>query len=154
MNLNIGDMCYYEVKAQCGVPSFLPSSNNLTYLDIFTIEYDDSDSIAQSSSSSLTPVGATALSVPLPSQQVSLDPSNPVFGYSIITTKSQLISINTLWLTSFRATSKLCSITHLIDLVTPPNSRASGRTHTILTSTRWMRQTPPSQAMKSSSPTV
>ena len=79
MNLNIGDMCYYEVKAQCGVPSFLPTSSNLTYLDIFTIEYDDSDSVVKSSSSP-KPVGGVA-AVPLPSPYVSLDPSDPEFGY-------------------------------------------------------------------------
>ena len=70
------------------MPSFQPISNNLTIFDIFTIDYDDSDSVIQPSYYSSTTLGGSsssvklaAPSVPLPSQYVSLGPSAPVFAY-------------------------------------------------------------------------
>ena len=37
-----GDMCLFVVRAQCGIPSFLPSGD-VSNLEIYTIDYDDSD---------------------------------------------------------------------------------------------------------------
>ena len=83
------------------MPSFQPISNNFTIFDIFTIDYDDSDSVIQPSYYSSTTLGGSSSSVklaapsvnveiqtnlktsflPLPSQYVSLGPSAPVFAY-------------------------------------------------------------------------
>ena len=47
LSLRPGDVCFYTVRAECGLPSFQPMVDNTTSVmdgvDIFSIEFDDSD---------------------------------------------------------------------------------------------------------------
>lgn len=38
-----GEVCMYNMRAECGVPSFTPSGSSVADLDIYTIQYDDTD---------------------------------------------------------------------------------------------------------------
>ncbi len=47
MNVNVsigpGEVCTYDVRAKCGVPSFFPDGQNIWDLKILSIDYDDGD---------------------------------------------------------------------------------------------------------------
>jgi len=47
LNVNIsigpGEVCTYDVRAKCGVPSFFPDGQNIWDLKILSIDYDDGD---------------------------------------------------------------------------------------------------------------
>ena len=39
-----GDLCFFTMRAECGLPSFNPQGlNQIDNVDVYTIEYDDSD---------------------------------------------------------------------------------------------------------------
>lgn len=43
MVLYPGDVCFYALRAECGVPSFEPAGTDMDTLAIYTIEYGDND---------------------------------------------------------------------------------------------------------------
>lgn len=47
MNVNIwigpGEVCTYDIRADCGLPSFFPEGEGLMDLKIMSIDYDDGD---------------------------------------------------------------------------------------------------------------
>lgn len=47
MNVNIsigpGEVCTYDIRADCGLPSFFPEGEGLLDLKIMSIDYDDGD---------------------------------------------------------------------------------------------------------------
>ncbi len=39
-----GDLCFFTMRAECGLPSFNPQGLDMVNgIDVYTIEYDDSD---------------------------------------------------------------------------------------------------------------
>lgn len=43
ITLGPGEVCVYDVRAECGVPSFIPDGASLGDLKISTIDFDDND---------------------------------------------------------------------------------------------------------------
>jgi hypothetical protein len=43
ITLGPGEVCVYDVRAECGVPSFIPEGANSGDLKISTIDFDDDD---------------------------------------------------------------------------------------------------------------
>ena len=43
ITLGPGEVCVYDVRAECGVPSFIPEGASSGVLKISTIDFDDND---------------------------------------------------------------------------------------------------------------
>ena len=43
ISLGPGEVCIYDVRAECGVPSFFPDGQDSWFLNIFSIDYDDGE---------------------------------------------------------------------------------------------------------------
>ena len=43
ISLGPGEVCVYDVRAECGVPSFIPEGANSGDLKISSIDFDDND---------------------------------------------------------------------------------------------------------------
>jgi hypothetical protein len=72
MNLKNGEVCIYTVRAECGVPTFELVGSDMQDLDIFTIEYDDSDIYTEKK-----PIeGTNTPLIPIPGKNVSVAEKN------------------------------------------------------------------------------
>ncbi|TNV83877.1 hypothetical protein FGO68_gene1767 [Halteria grandinella] len=67
-----GDVCLYTTHAECGVPTLIPSGQNVDEIDLYTIHYDDQENGLNIHSES---------SIPLPAKSDHLDKQSFKYNY-------------------------------------------------------------------------
>jgi hypothetical protein len=89
LQLLAGDVCLYNIHAQCGNPAFTPAGSDVSKLDIFFIEYDDHELYTEefkitssTPGASVTGRGVQTLYYPHPSVRLDIEASDP-FDYDI-----------------------------------------------------------------------
>jgi hypothetical protein len=72
LTLYPGDVCFYAIRAECGVPSFEPSSTE--DVAIYTIEYDDDEITSDDT-------GSSSSGIPLPGKTSLTSDDDPYNSY-------------------------------------------------------------------------